>query len=430
MSMGCSVCHLCRGVVRCSTLQKKTILLSCQTKHMTQPMRNMMSIVEVRKDLQKIVGQRGTFSDDKPDRSSLHSHLVDDQTKLAPRLIKDSLHSAVIPLSDKYFREKYINAYRNVRFGILLEDLDLFAGHVAYRHCDPSVVDTGISPLSIVTAMVDEVNIRQSVIDATQDIIMSGHVSWSGKSSLEITMLLKQSDIPVLDAQFVMVARDPESKKSAIIHPLQPVTEEEKKMFEAGNRNKIRRLEEAKESLFETSPSVEESQLVHKLFQDTLDARSKSFHTHVLPEGSVWLESTKLKNCIVCFPEQRNIHYKIFGGYLMRKGFELGYANACVFSKRVPRVVAMDDIIFHCPVPVGSILLMSSQISYVEKQHFTCRVHAEVMDPRTGESRTSNVFHLMFACDGNIPNVMPKTYGESMLYLDGRRRLRRSNTLL
>ena len=51
------------------------------------------------------------------------------------------------------------------------------------------------------------------------------------------------------------------------------MTEEEKKMFEAGNRNKIRRLEEAKESLFETSPSVEESQLVHKLFQDTLDAR-------------------------------------------------------------------------------------------------------------------------------------------------------------
>lgn len=72
---------------------------------------------------------------------------------------------------------------------------------------------TGISPLSIVTAMVDEVRIHDHDIDPTQDILMDGHVTWSGRSSLEIGMLLTQNGRPALDAQFVMVARDAKTSK-------------------------------------------------------------------------------------------------------------------------------------------------------------------------------------------------------------------------
>ena len=72
---------------------------------------------------------------------------------------------------------------------------------------------TGISPLSIVTAMVDEVRIHRDQIDVTHDIIMEGHVTWSGRSSLEIGMLLTQEKQPVMGAQFVMVARDAARKK-------------------------------------------------------------------------------------------------------------------------------------------------------------------------------------------------------------------------
>ena len=36
------------------------------------------------------------------------------------------------------------------------------------------------------------------------------------------------------------------------------------------------------------------------------------------------MEQLKLKNVLVCNPESRNIHNKIFGGWLMRQAFELG----------------------------------------------------------------------------------------------------------
>ena len=61
--------------------------------------------------------------------------------------------------------------------------------------------------------MVDEVRIHDEQIDITHDIIMQGHVTWSGRSSLEIGMLLTQNEKPVMDAQFVMVARDAAKKK-------------------------------------------------------------------------------------------------------------------------------------------------------------------------------------------------------------------------
>jgi len=45
---------------------------------------------------------------------------------------------------------------------------------------------------------------------------------------------------------------------------------------------------------------------------------------------------------------------------------------------------------------------------------------------RFGSSfETSNVFHFIFRCDKNKKRVIPTTYSEAMLYLDGRRRMLR-----
>jgi len=57
------------------------------------------------------------------------------------------------------------------------------------------------------------------------------------------------------------------------VHPLLVTNEKERLLFEQGNKNKIRRLEEAKQSLLTTSPTLEEKDIVHNLFLNTLDAR-------------------------------------------------------------------------------------------------------------------------------------------------------------
>ena len=56
--------------------------------------------------------------------------------------------------------------------------------------------------------MVDEMTILENDIKKDVDIDMYGHVTWTGKSSMEIGMELMQDGIPILNTYFVMVARN------------------------------------------------------------------------------------------------------------------------------------------------------------------------------------------------------------------------------
>ncbi|XP_078088238.1 acyl-coenzyme A thioesterase 9, mitochondrial-like [Mustelus asterias] len=118
---------------------------------------------------------------------------------------------------------------------------------------------------------------------------------------------------------------------------------------------------------------------------------------------------------------ERNIRNKIFGGFLMRKAFEQAWANACVYGGSRPYPIAVDDILFQKTVEIGSLLYLSSQVCYTEGNCIQVRVHSEVVDPATNQHSTTNVFHFTFGSEKEVKLVIPKTYGESMLYLDGKR---------
>ncbi|KAF9398804.1 hypothetical protein BGZ94_005893 [Podila epigama] len=127
-------------------------------------------------------------------------------------------------------------------------------------------------------------------------------------------------------------------------------------------------------------------------------------------------------------PQDRNIHDKIFGGHLMRLAYELAFCNASVFIKYRPTFLALDEISFRKPVPIGTILALDSQIVFSEGgQHhsFQVMVKADVLDVQKGTRETTNTFWFTFTDPqkGNrTPKIMPKTYAESMLYLEGKRR--------
>ncbi|TNM96112.1 hypothetical protein fugu_015773 [Takifugu bimaculatus] len=78
---------------------------------------------------------------------------------------------------------------------------------------------------------------------------------------------------PVLDATFVMVARDPENKRAAFVNPLRPDGPEEEKLFQEGEANKLRRVELSTASLLKVAPTDEERKIVHSLFLNTLDTK-------------------------------------------------------------------------------------------------------------------------------------------------------------
>ncbi|CAB1349878.1 unnamed protein product [Coregonus sp. 'balchen'] len=339
---------------------------------------------EVRNRLREIVGASTNWRDHQQalaDRLSLSNQLAGSQDELPVRRMKDSYIEVHLPLgTDPTLREKYLNYHKGVRFGRILEDLDSLAVLICYSHTHNKALQR--SPLSIVTALVDKIDMRKHIIHPDCDIKFAGHVTWVGKTSIEAKMHMSQyhdgAYTPVLDATFVMVARDPENKRAAFVNPLQPEGPEEEEL-------------------------------------------TVSFRSRVLPPNSVWMEDAKVKGLEICHPQERNIFNRIFGGFLMRKAYELGWANACAYGGCRPNLVAVDDILFQKPVEIGSLLLLSSQVCYTEGKYIQVRVHTEVLDPLTRQHNTTNVFHFTFVTDKDVPNIVPQSYGESMLYLDGKR---------
>jgi len=222
-------------------------------------------------------------------------------------------------------------------------------------------------------------------------------------------------------ARFVMVSRDPLNKGSAIVNRLIAETDEEKALFKKGEENKERRLQMQSKSLMRQPPSESERLVIHDQFLRTVDWKSMSFKSRIKPENSVWMEDAKLKNMIICQPENRNRFNKIFGGFLMRLAVELAWANSYVYTKGLPILSHVDDIVFRKPVEIGSLLYFSSQVVYTQGHYVMLRVSAEVVHPESGAHDLTNVFHFTLKADKPVPEVIPRSYQEAMLYLDGRR---------
>jgi acyl-coenzyme A thioesterase 9 len=127
---------------------------------------------------------------------------------------------------------------------------------------------------------------------------------------------------------------------------------------------------------------------------------------------------------LTIFLKYRNLYNKIFGGFLMRKAYELAWANAEVFGKARPRLCAVDDISFRRPVLIGSLLMLSSQVVYVKDNQMLIRVHAKAVDPIKGSEEMTNDFYFKFSVDpkhATLRNVIPQSYSEAMIYIDGQR---------
>ncbi|KAM4905274.1 acyl-coenzyme A thioesterase 9, mitochondrial isoform 2-T2 [Sylvia borin] len=325
----------------------------------------------VRSELRDIVGASTNWRDHvqaMQERKALHTLLAKRQEDLPPRRMKDSYLEVILPLgSQPEIREKYLNVHNSVRFGRILEDLDSLGVLICYTHTKQEMQQR--SPLSIVTALVDKINLCQKIIRPDCDIKFTGNVSWVGKTSMEVKMhMLQLHDgdySPVLDATFVMVARDPENKRPAFVNPLIPESPEEEEIFKQGELNKLKRIEFSTASLLKMAPTAEERNIVHDIFLNTLDTRTVSFHSRKLPPNSVWMEDAKLKGLQICHPEERNIFNRIFGGFLMRKAFELGWATACSYGNFSFASLGVPD-------PLSCLLMISCFRSQLKLDPYYC----------------------------------------------------------
>nr|GLL49315.1 acyl-coenzyme A thioesterase 9, mitochondrial-like [Ipomoea trifida] len=372
--------------------------------------------------------------------------------------------------TDYALREQYRNPWNMMRMGRLVEDLDALAGTISYKHCSDN--DIATRPLLLVTASVDKMVLKKPIrIDL--DLKIEGAVTWVGRSSMEIQLKVIQaspgmyqksdnsrrpqvlsqpvaagaaagfrpvrlewlrpllegpgqillrhtSDSLALTANFTFVARDSVTGKSAPVNQISPETEDEKLLWsEAEERNKMR-----KKLRGEQKKKVDIDE-VNRLNELLAEGRVFCDMPALADRDSILIQDTCLQNSLICQPQQRNIHGRIFGGFLMRRAFELAYATAYAFAGSAPCFKEVDHIDFLKPVDVGNFLRFKSCVLYTELENpsqpfINVEVVAHVTRPELRSSEVSNKFYFTFSvCSDALENsprirsVVPATEEEA-----------------
>lgn len=344
--------------------------------------------------------------------------------------------------------------FGGIRVGKILEDLDALAGSVAHAHAD--LPSDATPPYSIVTASVDRIMLLDK-LHLDRDIRFRGFVSYAGTSSMEVRIDMESKDPetkefkPLVLANFTMVAT--QGGKSIPVNSIEAKTEEEKILWNLGSDNNRKRKEFAKASLTQVPPTSDEVALVHKLHIDRLKAKqaSKSVNppkresstvpgldplpdhaapSHVRlardPTQPVDMEHTRLQSIALCQPQERNTAGKVFGGFLMSKAQELAWSCANIYCGQDRAwFVALDHVSFQRPVEIGSIVVFDAQVIYTAAKALCVRVTAESINVTNGTSQLCTTFHFTFTCV-TVPPVLPKSYEEVLLYIEGKRRFDQS----
>ncbi|KZS86712.1 Thioesterase/thiol ester dehydrase-isomerase [Sistotremastrum niveocremeum HHB9708] len=352
----------------------------------------------------------------------------------------ESYSQIILPFhSSPELLEKYVNASGGIRTGKLMEHLDSLAGSSAYKHLlGPDVNrlgDLGERGFYVVTAAVDRLDMLESLSSPVRDLRISGQVISTGRSSMEVAVKIESLDPEgdsaadgktVMLGRFSMVCRDAHTHKARPVNPLILSTPEEKQLFAIGEDQKSRKQSHSLRALSKVPPTSEEAQALHDLFltygqEGSAEKKSKR----------VWLSETKLENSLLMFPQERNVHQKIFGGYLMRLAYELGFTTATLFTRHPVRFLSLDGISFKRPVPIGSILRLTSHVAHTESTPeyptlVNVGVKANVVDVATGSEITTNHFSFTWCTDDGEPLsriVVPRSYEDAMMWLEGKRAL-------
>ncbi|KAF5281694.1 hypothetical protein FQA39_LY17715 [Lamprigera yunnana] len=359
-------------------------------------------------------------------RAHLNKYLVKNQSDLPPRTMQDSFASAIIPLNDVFIRNKYVALLGSVRVGRLLEDMDIFAVYICHLYIlNPNVPTGNVTPYTIATARVDKIIFTDISPKNDEDIKLSGFISWVGSTSLEVMVWLeRQIDgqwKEITKAVFLMVARDSLNIKGAVINPLIATNDEEATLLKGGDERKKMRLKATESHITKVIPTPSELQYCYELFTKTIDVDEMALTRQKLPPDSNWSDKCKMSQLVISHPEHRNLHNKVFGGFMMRLALEFSYGLGYHYTTLRPKFKYISDITFTKPVEINSLLQMHAQIVYTEGNFFEVMVYAEQWDAEVKTKNVTNVFFFTYECTGKLAPVYPRSYMDAMQLIQGYR---------
>lgn len=367
-----------------------------------------------------------------------------------PKSPADSRVAISYPFTtDELLLESYRNPWGQMRFGRIIEDLDALAGNIAFFHVDDSDRPEANHPI-IVTASVDRICLHQRPAVGV-DQYLSGQVTWTGTSSMEIRMQCSSSPnigdgLEWLEAFVTFVTLDPVTKKPTAIPAIQPTTPHEHALEKVGAaRAAVKKKRRQQHTVHVHQSNNNNNEAIDKLAADLLTEAGPLLNMPSLADPhSILMQATKMQNAMIAQPQAQNMHKRIFGGFLMRRGFELAFSNAYVFGGARPLFLEVDDVSFASPVDVGDLLVFNSRVLYTDtgklRDYYTqmkdsdastmctdrevpivhVEVEAWVTEPEKASARLSNQFYFTFAinvdaAEKNVPvrRVLPSNIDEA-----------------
>ena len=309
----------------------------------------------------------------------------------------------------------------NLRFDLLLEVLDEIAEDAALAYVRRFAPES-----RVVTAAIDSILLRKPA-DVTRDLDLHARINSVGRSSLEVGIRMEHpgpNSIHLASCYFTMVARSgQESSHSVAVEPLEYVDELENRR----HRKAIERRESYRtaQAVATEPPSREEYAVLAALHAAQ---EQPGFSGHLV--GSL-----VTSNWERMYPEQENVPQKIFGGYLIRRAYELASINAEEIAPDRPIIILVNRINFLQPVRMGDKLRFVSRVVYTGSTSVCVEVNIERISRDRVTRALSNTCVFTFVnvdremVPRPVPPVYPTTYAEDARYLEAYRRNRNHDAL-
>ena len=266
--------------------------------------------------------------------------------------VETSLYKTLHLSSDPAVRRRYMIVDEpiigNFRFGLLLEDLDIVAEQTALAYVRRFHADA-----RVVTAAIDNIIVRH-VVDNDRDIVIHARINNVGTSSLVVGMRVEHPGNPathIASCYFTMVARGGENAEQS--RSLPPLHYADELAQQRADKATAARQEYRQQLAAEQEPpSREEFKLLQQLHhaQDEPGFRG-------LKAGNLVVEGWDRM-----YPEQEYVPHRIFGGYIVRRAYELSSICSELVAPDRSVIAAVNRINFFHPVRLG------------DKLHYTCRV--------------------------------------------------------
>lgn len=321
--------------------------------------------------------------------------------------------------SDPELRQRFMIVNKdipgNMRWGRLLEELDKLAEDIALDY-----VHRFEPEARIVTAAVDDIALHVPG-DINKDVYLRARINYVGNTSMEVGIRVdqhKEAEHSLAACYFTMVARlgEGDEATSLPIPPLEYESELEKERYRAAKERRQAYREQI--DALEDPPGKEEFQHLRELHK----AQEQDDFDGLLAGDLVRSNWERM------YPDQENVPKKIFGGYVIRRAFELALMHAEEIASHRPVFVRVNRINFLEPIRIGDKLDFTSRIVYTGDTSISIEIDIErtSLDKVTKALSNTCVFTFVNVDqDMNprpVPKVYPTTYAEDERYLKAYRR--------